>query len=116
MDVELTVRFTAERWHRWPEAKGVRGYLAHTHRHLFHVEVTTLDDFDDPAELNDRSLELHDLLDLSKSLFGQLVPSQSDMSVETMAYVMAKELSNAHGSVRVTVFEDGEVGATLSYP
>ena len=33
------VRFTFEGFHRWPDASGVRAYLASDHRHLFHVCV-----------------------------------------------------------------------------
>jgi len=106
--MSITVRFTREGWHRWPGAPPERDYLASLHRHNFHIEVTT------PVEHHERQIEFHDLLDDAKALFSI---AESD-SCETMAANLVKALVDRYAGrpFRVSVFEDGECGATVTGP
>ena len=60
----VVVTFTAEGFHRWPEAPAHRAYLAARHRHLFHVRVEV------EAVHSDREIECHDLRDFCVEAFG----------------------------------------------
>jgi hypothetical protein len=102
----ITVKFTAEGFHHWPDAPEHRAYLRHQHRHLFHVEVTT------PVTHHERQIEFHDLMESAKCLFRV---RDVGASCETMAYQLASALSERLGKrpFTVAVFEDGECGATV---
>lgn len=107
--IECVVRFTAVAFHRWPGARGVRAYLADRHRHLLHIEVSV-------EQLHgDRELEYHDLLDFSRALFSQ--EERGSASCEQMAEEAMHVITRRWGDrrVMVSVFEDGECGARLSY-
>ena len=100
------VRFTVEGWHRWEDAPPHRDYLAHNHRHLFHVEASV------PLLHNEREVEFHDLLDFCKSVFNGT--GLNGDSCETMAEKLAKKIAERFvRSACVSVFEDGEVGAIV---
>lgn len=110
----IHVRFTAPGFHRWADAPVERAYLAHTHRHLFHVEVRTT------VKHDDREIEFHDLRDLAVAYFEALgVPYAGardfgGQSCEMLARDLARGLSKAFKrDFIVSVFEDGEVGATV---
>jgi hypothetical protein len=103
----ILVRFTAEGFHCWPEANGARSYLANRHRHLFHVEVETAVTHDN------REIELHDLLDDSRRSFGG--GNFGSASCESLARGLATALAGKYDrTFRVGVFEDGEVGASVT--
>lgn len=106
------VRFRRPGFHRWPGAEGKRAYLAHEHRHLFHVEVKI------EVYHNDREIEYHDLLELCEETWETKLGCElGPASCEGMAAVLLKELSRHFGEERrlsVSVFEDGEVGAVLT--
>jgi hypothetical protein len=101
------VRFRVPGWHAWVNAPAHRRYLSFAHRHLFHVE----------AELavlhDDREVEYHDLLDFCVARFpaGQY----GGKSCEMLARELAEELVRQYPgrAVRVSVFEDGEVGSQV---
>jgi hypothetical protein len=101
----ITIRFQTPGFHCWPDAPEHRSYLRALHRHLFHVEVTT------PVEHEERQIEFHDLMDEAKQLFGQ---RDQAASCETMAHDLILALRERHGDrpFKVSVFEDGEAGAT----
>jgi len=104
--VSAIVRFAVPGFHRWPDARGIRAYLAQRHRHLFHVEVTI------SLVHNERDMEFHDLLDFCENAFPG--GDMGNDSCETMATKLAEHItSEFHRSVSVSVFEDGEVGATV---
>lgn len=104
--ISITVRFAVPGFHRWPDAPERRAYLRDRHRHLFHVEVSC------PVTHHERQIEFHDLMDEAKELFG---PKTESDSCETMAQALAVELSGRHENrpFKVSVFEDGESGATV---
>ena len=105
--LSITVRFTAPGVHCWPDAPDHRSYLRAPHRHLFHVELTT------PVTHRERQTEFHDLMDEARALFGA---HDYDASCETMAAGLAKSISERYEGrpVTVSVFEDGEAGATAT--
>ena len=103
----ITVRFTRQGFHRWPSAPQHRAYLAQRHRHLFHVECSMA------VAHDDRDVEFHDMLDFCRGAFvgGEM----GDWSCELMARTLAKEIARRYGrAATVAVFEDGEVGATVT--
>ena len=105
----IVVRFTAEGWHHWPDAQGERAYLASPHRHLFYVEVQMA------VEHNDREVEFHDLLTYARLEFGR--GDFGPASCEALAERLLNRLASSYGGrrIRVSVFEDNECGAVLSY-
>lgn len=66
-----------------------------------------------PVEHHQRQIEFHDLLFEAQGLFGQATDWDS---CETMAFNLARRLSQLHQGApfRVSVFEDGEAGATVN--
>lgn len=104
----ITIRWRAAGYHSWPDAHAGRMYLAQAHRHVFHFEVEL-------GVLHDeRDVEFHDLLDECRLI----VPDGFDYgasSCEAIARRIHHHLTNAYPdrSVRVSVFEDGENGATI---
>jgi hypothetical protein len=106
--IRITVRFRAEGFHHWPDAPERRFYLRATHRHFFHVELST------PVAHIEREIEFHDLLEEAKRRFGG--PRHGSDSCETMAINLAKAMSEHYGGrpFTVSVFEDGEAGATVT--
>ena len=103
--VWVTVRSAQEGFHNWPEAPGRKTYLRHRHRHLFHYEVSL-----QVMELN-RQVEFHDLL---HSMQDRLSPDWGAMSCEMIALELAQFATQQFKmNARVSVFEDGECGATV---
>jgi hypothetical protein len=107
----ITVRFIEPGFHCWPGAQGKRAYLADRHRHLFHVSVTTEVDHDD------REIEFHDLMEEARSIYRNMGNGEGEygsMSCEAMARQLGQSLIyRYHRTFEVSVFEDGEVGATV---
>lgn len=103
------VRFDVPGFHCWPEAPGARNYLAQRHRHLFHVEVQL------ELRHHEREVEFHDLLDFARERMpgGEM----EGRSCETMASELLHHIHERYPgrTVRVSVFEDGEVGASLEH-
>lgn len=105
------VRFTAEGWHNWLGAPEGRRYLSHSHRHLFHIEVSV------QVFSDDREIEFHDLLDFCKTHWPGLM--QKDLGGQSCEMLAANLLDTVvchypKRFVKVSVFEDGEVGAEVS--
>jgi hypothetical protein len=107
--LSVTVNFRTPGYHCWPDAPEHRAYLRSVHRHLFHVSVTT------EVEHGERQIEFHDLQDDAKLIFSTL--NDGSASCETMAMRMASQLSDKYNGrgFEVSVWEDGECGATCSY-
>jgi hypothetical protein len=104
----VIVRFTAEGFHYWPGARPPRAYLGQRHRHLFHVEVSV------SVGGHDREIELHDLLEYSRIMwpeFRELGPKSCEMLAADLAANVCARWPGRE--VRVSVFEDGEVGAEV---
>jgi hypothetical protein len=103
----ITVRWTQDGFHRWPEATGTREYLASRHRHLFYYEVTVT------VEHGDREIEFHDLLDLCKNAISDKELGRT--SCEELADKVLEKVCNVYPNrprYSATVWEDNEVGAT----
>lgn len=111
-DRSVTVRWEQVGFHCWPEANGVREYLSTRHRHKFFFTLT-VDVFH-----NDREIEFHDLLDFAKTIIvEQELGRQSceDLATTIIDAVVAKYPQTASSrTIRCSVFEDNEVGATLT--
>jgi hypothetical protein len=107
--VTVTVRFHMPGWHFWPHAPAHRAYLGSKHRHLFHVECTLA------VAHHDREVEFHDLLDFCKGHWPA-APDLGPQSCETLAQRLAHDIMARYPSraISVSVFEDGEVGATVN--
>lgn len=106
---EIKVKWTREGWHCWPEADGVRDYLASRHRHLFYYVLTV------SVKHNDREIEFHDLLEFARenSVGGEL----GRRSCEDMAEVVLKAVRDKYPgrAYSCEVWEDNEVGAIVSW-
>lgn len=104
-----TVRFQVEGFHSWPEAPIGRAYLRDRHRHLFYYEVS--------VELghSDREIEFHDLKDfcLDHALMGDMGRTSCEQMAEHLMRALMVEYPVR--DLAVSVFEDGEVGATVTY-
>lgn len=109
----ITVRFQWAATHRWEGAKGRHIYLRHPHRHLFkgEAEIEVRDD--------DREVEFLELLDILEIDVVPLYRGDIGMSsCEHVAKGIAGILLSRYGedrSLRVSVFEDGENGATVRW-
>lgn len=107
------VQFQQVGFHYWADAPKHRAYLAQSHRHVFHVEVSA------DVEHDDRDIEFHDLRDEATSLFRGLTVSKGGdfgpQSCETLARRLAVRVAgNLARPITVTVSEDGECGATVT--
>ncbi len=111
MRAVVWVKFTEERFHRWPEAPedGQHGHLRSDHRHLFHVEVAV-----EVTEAN-RQVSFESLRAKAQDVFEDVVPLHSELSCESMALLVAQALSlfTDLDLTCVTVSEDGESGASV---
>lgn len=111
MSPEIFVRFVEPGFHCWPDAPPHRAYLRDAHRHLFHVEVRT------KVWHDNREIEFHDLLDSARSAWRERCTTPLAASCEMKARAIAERLHEATSrSYTVTVSEDGECGATISWP
>lgn len=94
-------------FHCWPEASGVRDYLAQRHRHKFIVqaEIETRHD--------DREIEFHDFLDFCKNNTprGDLGRLSCEQIGRQLVQAVAQRWPGR--VVDVQVWEDGEVGARV---
>lgn len=107
----ISVTLTLPGWHTWPAATGQRAYLAHPHRHLFHI-TTTVEVFGD-----DREVEFHDLRDRVEGWWGRTDNQGNRGSCEAMALELLDHLDGLFSQRRdmeVSVGEDGEAWATVS--
>jgi hypothetical protein len=109
MNATVMVRRRFEGFHQWPDATGQRDYLAHRHRHLFWVQVEAAVTHDD------REIEFHDLLDQVKAWWPG--PELGRWSCEQIGKHYLNHLIQDYGhrSYLVEVWEDGEVGARVTW-
>lgn len=108
----VTVRWEQIGFHSWPEAAGVRNYLSTRHRHKFFFTLTVT------VFHNDREIEFHDLLDMARCVIPEEELGRSsceDLAVRIIeAVVKTNPRSAANRTIRCSVFEDNEVGATVT--
>lgn len=102
---DIVIRFQQEGFHQWHEATGERSYLAHRHRHLFHVEVSL------EVRHDDREVELHDLRDFCISRFpgGEMGGKSCEQMAEELGHLIRQQYPDRQ--VSVGFFEDGDCGA-----
>jgi len=107
----ITVRWTFEGWHRWPDAPPHRAYLAAKHRHLFHGEVTVV------VTDTDRQIEFHDLRDVcvDATRIEDWGARSCEVIADSIAVAVQAGWPDQPGELVVAVFEDGECGATVTY-
>lgn len=103
----ITVMFTAPGFHRWPDAEGEQTFLAYPHRHLFYVTLSLT------VFHNDREVEFHAFLNTARSRWVEQLGAQSCEDVaRTYSDWMQREYPDRW--YQVSVFEDNEVGATVT--
>lgn len=99
--------------HHWPQAPHRRLYLRASHRHLFKVRASV------SAAHDDREVECHDLLEVARAGVPDRAGSgEWTLSCEQLATAIATALRSTFGAARrikVSVSEDGEVGAELHW-
>lgn len=110
MTRSIAVRLRVEGFHCWPEATGVRAYLAVRHRHLFHLDVRI------EVKHDDRDIEFHDLLTECREWWTEIGPELGRRSCEDVCkfYIDKLKARYPYRSTWVACFEDGEVGSVLS--
>jgi hypothetical protein len=112
LNLSVTVRWTVDGYHRWPDAVDVagtaRGYLADRHRHRFGMAVTI------PVDHADRDIEFHDLLDWCHQLYEHGHEFDT-LSCEQIGTDIARRVMLEFGApwARVQVDEDDYVVATI---
>jgi len=108
----IWVTFQKEGLHCYPDAPDEVEFLRDTHRHIFHfrVEMTVGHD--------DREVEFILLKRELESLYDDSVLELDFQSCEMIARTLLHYLVDKYGNERdytITVSEDGENGATISY-
>jgi hypothetical protein len=109
----IHIRFTEPGTHSWPGAPPHRSYLIPEHRHLFHFEVVC------EVRHGDREIEFHDLRDQAVGYLREAWPQGrfGSASCEMIAGELGRWLAMLHfRRFSVTVWEDGEFGATADAP
>lgn len=111
MTKSIFVTTTFEALHHYPNAPAQVDFLKFIHRHLFHVKLEI------QVEGSDRELEF---LIVRRWLIS-ILPHGEDlgaMSCEMIAEQILRDCQGKYGTrhVAVTVSEDGENGARVSYP
>lgn len=107
-DRTITVTWSTDGYHRWPDAPPPRNYLEARHRHRFGMSVTI------PVDHDDRAVEFHDLLDFAAALF----PAGTDFGTRSCEAIAAEIAGHVlerfpPAWVAVTVNEDGYVAGTV---
>lgn len=98
-------------FHQWPDAPMLRAYLRSRHRHTFHVTPQVRVDH------SNRAVEFHDLRDHVKAWWGSGDREWGAASCEQIADDLAAHLRGLGLTVMaITVAEDNEDGATITYP
>jgi 6-pyruvoyl-tetrahydropterin synthase len=97
-------------YHQWPDAPARRFYLRELHRHKFNVRVAV------EVIDSDREVEFHDLKDSVNLVLSEFPEKLGSQSCEHLALVIYGRLPKNLNIVEVTVDEDGECGATLTWP
>src|SRR5690606_31490427 len=110
MSTTIGTKLTAPGFHRWPDATSDRSYLAHRHRHLFHLSAEVA------VHHDDRDIEFHNLQAAIREWWGPGERELGHASCETLARQLAAHLEQALGCTvtTVTVSEHGESWATYT--
>lgn len=107
----IWVTFQKEGIHKYPDAPAGVEFLKYPHRHIFHFRVEL------EVEHNDRDVEFILFKRELESLYDNSVMELDYKSCEMMAEELISYIRGTYPgrSVTVTVSEDGENGATLTY-
>lgn len=105
MRMSIVVRFRFSALHRWSGAVEPSAFLAHPHRHVFHVEAARR------VHHEDREVEFIELKERCEAWAVERARAADvcGWSCETWA----KEIAAVFGFYRVEVSEDGENGALV---
>lgn len=113
----IWVTFRREGIHKYPAALTEASladvsFLGYPHRHMFHFRVAI------SVEHNDRDIEFIQFKRWLESLYGDGIIQLDYMSCEMLAEALYAQINTRYPgrAVEITVSEDGENGATLSYP
>lgn len=106
--VWITSRFEA--FHKYPDAPNEVKFLRNSHRHVFHVQLSVYTEKSREVEF---FLLRKDLDRIVRPLNKQNLDS---LSCEGIAVLIATKLAFKYSLASITVSEDGENGATLSWP
>lgn len=111
----IRVSVTIEATHCWPEAEGIRGYLANPHIHKFRVTVwARVDHADRDIEFHDLKLRLYETLwsQAQKRGFGdKAICDFGRMSCEDLCNHVLAEMPEVD---KVEVMEDEDCGAEVT--
>jgi len=103
MRMYVTVTFTFEALHRWPEAPDDVAFLRSLHRHVFHVKATKR------VQHTDRDIEFILLKRAMLAAVGELLAAGGTETWSCEAY--AVNLLHTFDLASCEVSEDGENGA-----
>lgn len=112
----IWVKFSREGIHKYPAAAtdpalASVSWLANEHRHMFHFKVAI------EVTHNDRDIEFIILKRWLENLYGDGILQLNHMSCEMIAEALYEKINARYPgrAVEITVSEDGENGATLSW-
>lgn len=105
---DIFVTWSFEGFHRWPDAPPERAYLATLHRHLFQCQASVT------VEHDDREVEFHDLLDVCRTVSTIEGEHESCEMIANRVHA-AIDARYPGRSVTVSVSEDGECGAVVTW-
>ena len=106
----IHVTFQRAGLHCYPGAAPEVKYLSAPHRHLFKFQVNV------DVEHNDRDIEFHTLLNELEGQYDTGLLQLNNKSCEMIAEELALYIVNKYNrTTSVSVWEDGECGATVSF-
>lgn len=107
----ICVTFSKKGVHCYPSAPEDVAYLKSIHRHLFKFTVSI------SVNHAEREIEFHQFLNWLESLYDTHILELNDKSCETIAYDLAKEISEKYKEriLRIEVWEDGECGSKSEF-
>lgn len=110
--VAIKVQLAFEHEHCWPEAPAAVGFLAHLHRHMFHVTLIA------DVEHDDRELEFILVKRRLQNWISDVKAAwPKRISCEQMASCIGEQFMAWYGrrNLQVEVSEDGENGAIVMW-
>lgn len=119
MDARIFCTFQQEGWHRCPKAiakAAGEAYLAHRHRHMFHVRIEVQVDVSREIEFIGFKRDAQDLFRHALAI-GEEQQSCEDLAIQMIFAVRRLlEIDDFETPVTVEVSEDGENGAIITFP
>ncbi len=115
----IIVKLREEGYHRYPSAPPEVGFLQHPHRHMFHIEAH-IEVYDNDRELEffivQKFLKIHTM----NFLIDHRIEPNNSFSCEDLAEYLVDQIGREYckevkRNISVSVFEDGENGARVTY-